>query len=74
LRGFIFRHAARTFMDTKEPLLRSDWTIYRGGAVFFNGAEDCIVADCKFDQMGGNAVFVNNCNRRNPVWRCSVSG
>jgi len=33
LRGFTFRHAARTFMDTKEPLLRSDWTIYRGAAV-----------------------------------------
>ena len=35
LNGFVFRHAARTFMDNKEPLLRSDWTIYRGGAVVF---------------------------------------
>ena len=26
-----FRHAARTVMDTKEPLMRSDWAIYRGG-------------------------------------------
>ena len=26
LQGLILRHAARTFMDTKEPLLRSDWT------------------------------------------------
>ena len=32
LQGLTFRHAARTFMDNKEPLLRSDWTIYRGGA------------------------------------------
>jgi len=24
--------AARTLMDVKEPLLRYDWTIYRGGA------------------------------------------
>ncbi len=55
LRGFAFRHAARTFMDVKEPLLRSDWTIYRGGAVLFNGAEDCAIADCEFDQLGGNA-------------------
>jgi hypothetical protein len=46
LRGLTFRHAARTFMDTNEPLLRSDWTIYRGGAVFFDGAEDCEVIDC----------------------------
>ena len=25
--GLTFRHASRTFMETKEPLLRSDWTI-----------------------------------------------
>ncbi len=64
LKGLVFRHTARTFMETKEPLLRSDWTIYRGGTVLFNGAEDCVVADCEFDQVGGNAVFVNNYNRR----------
>ncbi|HAZ65710.1 MAG TPA: hypothetical protein DCY41_03020, partial [Opitutae bacterium] len=28
-KGLIFRHAARTFMETREPLLRSDWTFYR---------------------------------------------
>ena len=36
-KGISFRQTARTFMETKEPLLRSDWTIYRGGAVFFQG-------------------------------------
>lgn len=72
LRGFVFRHAARTFMDTKEPLLRSDWTIYRGGAVLFNGTEDCTVADCDFDQLGGNAIFVNNYNRRAIVRGCDI--
>lgn len=72
LRGFIFRHAARTFMDVKEPLLRSDWTIYRGGAVLFNGAEDCTVADCEFDQLGGNAIFVNNYNRRIIIRGCDI--
>ena len=50
--GAYLRHAARTFMDNKEPLLRSDWTIYRGGAVFFNGAEDCSLEDC-FYRPGG---------------------
>jgi len=72
LRGFIFRHAARTFMDTREPLLRSDWTIYRGGAVLFDGAEDCTVADCEFDQMGGNAVLVSNYNRRIAIRDCDI--
>ena len=31
-KGLTFRHAARTFMDNREPLVRSDWTTYRGGA------------------------------------------
>jgi hypothetical protein len=64
LRGLVFRQAARTVMENREPLLRSDWTIYRGGAVFFNGAEDCALEDSFIDQVGGNAVFVNNYNRR----------
>lgn len=72
LQGFTFRHAARTFMDVKEPLLRSDWTIYRGGAVFFNGAEDCAVTDSEFDQPGGNAVFVNKWNRRVRIAGCHL--
>jgi hypothetical protein len=72
LRGLTFRHAARTFMDNKEPLLRSDWTTYRGGAVFFNGAEDCALEDCLLDQLGGNAVFVNNYNRRIAIRGCHI--
>lgn len=70
LRGFTFRHAARTFMDVKEPLLRSDWTIYRGGAVVFCQTADCTLADAEFDQLGGNGVFVNNHNRRLTIRGC----
>lgn len=62
--GFTMRHTARTFMLNKEPLLRSDWTIYRGGTVFFNGTEDCKLLNTFIDQPGANAVFVNNYNRR----------
>jgi len=72
LQGFVFRHAARTFMENKEPLLRSDWTVFRGGAVYFNGAEDCSIQDCEFDQVGGNTVFVNNYNRRIAVTGCYI--
>jgi len=64
LQGITFRYAARTFMDNKEPLLRSDWTTFRGGAIFFNGAEDCTIQDATIDQVGGNAIFVNKYNRR----------
>ncbi len=72
LNGFVFRHAARTFMENKEPLLRSDWTIYRGGAVLYNGANDCNLTNCEFDQVGGNTIFVNNYNRRIHITGCYI--
>ena len=72
MKGFVFRHAARTFMENKEPLLRSDWTICRKAAVVFNGAEDCSIEDCEFDQVGGNTILVNNYNRRISIKGCYI--
>ena len=71
--GLAFRHATRTFMETKEGLAGSDWSIARVGAVFFNGAEDCQVRDCSMYQLGGNAVFVNKYNRRITIRGCHLS-
>ncbi len=71
-KGFVFRHTARTFMENKEPLLRSDWTVYRGGAIVYNGAEDCTLSDCEFDQVGGNTIFVNKYNRRITIKGCYI--
>ncbi len=73
LRNFTFRHTLRTFMQTREPLLRSDWCIYRGGALFFVGTEDCRVEECMFDQLGGNCIFVSNYNRRFHAVRCHLA-
>ncbi len=70
--GITFQHTRRTFMANQEPLLRSDWTTYRGGAVLVEGAEDCVIEDCEFDQVGGNAVFVNHYNRRITVRGCHI--
>jgi hypothetical protein len=70
--GLTFRHAKRTFMDTRERMLGSDWRIYRGGAVYFEGAEDCGLDRCTLEQLGGNAVFVNNYNRRITVQTCRI--
>jgi hypothetical protein len=72
LQGFSFRHAARTFMETREPLLRSDWAIYRGGALLLTGTEDVSILDSEFDQVGGNAVFVNHYNRRALIKGCHI--
>jgi len=72
LRDLTFRHAARTFMDNKEPLLRSDWTTYRGGALFFTDTEDCLLEGATLDQVGGNAVFVSGRNRGVVVRGCHI--
>ncbi|OUS72939.1 signaling protein [Pseudoalteromonas sp. A601] len=72
LQGFVVRHAARTFMQTKEPLLRSDWTIYRGGAFVLTGSENIHILDTEFDQVGGNAIFVNNYNRDVLIKGCHI--
>jgi len=70
--GFVFRHTARTLMENREPLFRSDWTISRSGAVVFEGTEDCTLKDCEFDQVGGNTVFVNFYNRRLSISGCYI--
>lgn len=70
--GVTFAHTTRTFMKTREPVLRSDWCIYRGGAVFFENAEGCSVVDCDFAAPGGNAVFVSNRNRDITISGCRI--
>lgn len=72
LRGMTFTAAGRTFMENKESLLRSDWTIYRGGAVLLRGAEDCYIENCDFEQLGGNAIFVSGYNRNLAVRGCMI--
>jgi len=61
--GIRFVYTAPTFMKTSEPLLRSDWTIYRQGAVKIEGAERCEIKESEFVDLGGNAIFVSNYNR-----------
>jgi hypothetical protein len=70
--GFVIRHAARTFMENREALLRSDWTIYRGGAFTLTGTEGISILDCEFDQPGGNAIFFNQYTRRALVKGCHI--
>lgn len=72
LNNITFAENSRTFMLTNEPLLRSDWTIYRGGALMMEGAEYCYISNCKFDQVGGNAIFLNNYNRYVNVDSCHI--
>lgn len=63
LLGLSFINTASTFMQTTEPLLRSDWMIARKAAVFVEGAENAFVRQSNFEQLGGNAVFFSGYNR-----------
>ena len=79
IKGITFEYSRRTFTEPYEPLLRSDWTIYRGGSLFITGAENCSVSDCEFVNLGGNAVFVSGYNRAvaisgNHIHECGASG
>ena len=73
IEGLMFTQTLRTFMDNKEPLLRSDWTIYRGGAVLFGGAINCTLKNCTLNNLGGNAIFFSNFNKDCEVSGCLIS-
>ncbi len=73
LDGFKFGRTIRTFLKNKEPLLRSDWTIFRGGSVYLEGTENCSVKNCEFSQIGGNAIFFNHYNKNGLVQGCHIS-
>jgi len=65
--GIDFIQTARSFMQVKEPLLRSDWAIYRGAAILLEGTESCIVKNCNFYDLGGSAVFLSNYNKEDRI-------
>ena len=67
LEGLELTQTLRTFMEPYEQLLRSDWTVYRGAAVFFEGTEHCALRNCYLHNLGGNAIFFSNYNRHSEV-------
>lgn len=70
--GIHFAHNERSFMDTKEPLLRSDWTIYRGGVIVMDGTERSKISGCTFEGIGGNAIMVSNYNKYDTITGCHI--
>lgn len=67
IEGVCFTMSERTFMQSYEPLLRSDWTIYRGGAVVLENTANCGLSDCDLYNLGGNAVFFSGRNDKSYV-------
>lgn len=73
LKDIELTQTVRTFMESYEPLLRSDWTVYRGGAIFLEGTEGCSIEGCDLFNLGGNAVFFSNYNRKSSVSGCHIT-
>lgn len=78
IRGIRFEHTSRTILDTYEPLLRSDWTIVRNGALRIEGAKGCTISDCEMVNLEGNVIFISGYNRditieKNHIHDCGAS-
>lgn len=76
--GIKFENTRRTFMEEFEPLLRSDWMIYRGSVLFFEGTENCVVQSCEFTNLGGNVIMASKYNKglqikQNHIHECGAS-
>lgn len=67
IEGITLQHTRSTYMETREPLLRSDWAIYRGGAILLQGSENIQIKNNHFQHLGGNALFVNRYNRNTVI-------
>lgn len=59
LRNLGFQDTEPTFLKSLEPLLRSDWSFYRVGAVTIENASDIRVEDGEFTGLGGHAIVVS---------------
>ena len=70
--GLALKRTIRTFMKTADRLLRSDWTIYRGGVVHFQGTENCLLSNCQLSDLGGSAVLFNHYNKNSAVQGCHI--
>jgi len=68
-----FAHTKRTFMLTREPLLRSDWCIYRGAALFLSNTRKISIRNCNLQNLGGNAVMFSGYNQRSSVSGCLIA-
>ena len=67
IEGINFTQTSRSFMEVKEPLLRSDWAILRSGAILLDGTENISINGCSFYDLGGSAVFLSNYNKNDKI-------
>lgn len=64
IKGFRLTHTRAIFLDEYITPSNGDWGIYKGGAIFMEGTEDCAVEGCFFDAVGGNGIYISHHARR----------
>lgn len=64
IQGIGFRDAAITFMEPWGVPSGGDWALYRGGAVYIEGAEGITIRGNTFKRVDGNALFVSGYTRQ----------
>ncbi len=71
-RGIQFSHTGRVFMEPHDKITRGDWGVARFAAAYVEGAEDCRFIDCRFEHLGGTAVYIRDYNRRVNIEHCLI--
>ena len=71
--GITFTGGRPTMFDPHGQPSGGDWSIERMGALLMEGTEDVVVADCLFERIDSNAVFLSGYNRRAQVVRNEFS-
>ena len=62
-RGFTFTETRATFLEQYEVPSGGDWSVHRGATLEIVDSTNITVADCTFDQVGGNGVLLSNAAR-----------
>jgi hypothetical protein len=73
LDGFRFAHTETTYMKQYESSPTASWSVYRGGAIFFEQTRNCSIKNCWFDAVGGNAVFWSDSNLAGSISGCTFT-
>ena len=63
VQGITFRDAADITMNPWGVPSGGDWGLYRGGAIFVEGAEDITIQHNTLTRLDGNGVFVSGYTR-----------
>lgn len=63
LEGITFRDAADIAMEPWAVPSGGDWGLHRGGAIFIEGCENCVVTHCTFTRIDGNGVMLSGYTR-----------